>query len=73
MVIVVRTDYDDWSTPSTGARSGGDILVWNPVLEDAFDFLRQGIRVVANTLKHQLALTGGEDRLRLEWRQALLR
>ncbi|MGQ7112394.1 hypothetical protein ACUOFC_32990, partial [Escherichia sp. TWPC-MK] len=27
----------------------------------------------ADTLKHQLALTGDEDRLELEWHQALLR
>ena len=32
-----------------------------------------GIRVDADTLKHQLALTGDEDRLQLEWHQALLR
>lgn len=32
-----------------------------------------GIRVDADTLKHQLALTGDEDRLELEWHQALLR
>ena len=34
-------DYDDWSTPTPGGRTGlnGDILVWNPVLQD-------GVRVV---------------------------
>ncbi|WP_395675705.1 hypothetical protein [Enterobacter sp.] len=32
-----------------------------------------GIRVDADALKRQLALTGDEDRLSLEWRQALLR
>ncbi|SPW42399.1 aspartate--ammonia ligase (asparagine synthetase A) [Escherichia coli] len=51
----------------------GDILVWNPVLEDAFELSSMGIRVDADTLKHQLALTGDEDRLELEWHQALLR
>ncbi|MGQ7076396.1 aspartate--ammonia ligase, partial [Escherichia sp. SP-MK2] len=50
-----------------------DILVWNPVLEDAFELSSMGIRVDADTLKHQLALTGDEDRLELEWHQALLR
>ncbi len=32
-------DYDDWSTMSEAgefAGLNGDILVWNPVLEDAF-------------------------------------
>jgi len=32
-----------------------------------------GIRVDAKALKHQLQLTGDEDRLQLEWHQALLR
>ena len=68
-------DYDDWSTPSELGHAGlnGDILVWNPVLEDAFELSSMGIRVDADTLKHQLALTGDEDRLELEWHQALLR
>ncbi|VEB03363.1 asparagine synthetase AsnA [Klebsiella pneumoniae] len=34
---------------------------------------RWGIRVDAEALKRQLALTGDEDRLKLEWHQALLR
>lgn len=51
----------------------GDILVWNPVLEDAFELSSMGIRVDADALKHQLSLTGDEDRLSLEWHQALLR
>ena len=68
-------DYDDWSTPSELGHAGlnGDILVWNPVLEDAFELSSMGIRVDADTLKHQLALTGDEYRLELEWQQALLR
>lgn len=32
-----------------------------------------GIRVDAEALKRQLAITGDEDRLKLEWHQALLR
>jgi len=32
-----------------------------------------GIRVDAEALKRQLAVTGDEDRLQLEWHQALLR
>jgi aspartate--ammonia ligase len=32
-----------------------------------------GIRVDADALKRQLAVTGDEDRLQLEWHQALLR
>ena len=68
-------DYDDWSTPAAEGYAGlnGDILVWNPVLEDAFELSSMGIRVDADALKRQLAITGDEDRLQLEWHQALLR
>jgi aspartate--ammonia ligase len=51
----------------------GDILVWNPVLEDALELSSMGIRVDADALKRQLNITDDEDRLRLDWHQALLR
>lgn len=62
-------DYDDWSTVGESEYAGlnGDILVWNPVLEDAFELSSMGIRVDAEALKRQLAVTGDEDRLQLEW------
>lgn len=68
-------DYDDWSTTSFEGLSGlnGDILVWNPVLEDAFELSSMGIRVDAAALQRQLALTEDEDRLQLEWHQSLLK
>ncbi|MGY5959177.1 aspartate--ammonia ligase [Kosakonia sp. BK9b] len=68
-------DYDDWSTAAEEGFKGlnGDILVWNPVLEDALELSSMGIRVDADALQHQLKLTGDEDRLHLEWHQALLR
>lgn len=68
-------DYDDWSTPGETGLHGlnGDILVWNPVLEDAIELSSMGIRVDADALKRQLNITGDEDRLRLDWHQALLR
>lgn len=68
-------DYDDWSTPGETGLHGlnGDILVWNPVLEDALELSSMGIRVDADALKRQLNITGDEDRLRLDWHQALLR
>ncbi|WP_134876902.1 aspartate--ammonia ligase [Cronobacter dublinensis] len=67
-------DYDDWTTPTEDGFAGlnGDILVWNPLLEDAFEISSMGIRVDADALKRQLALTGDRDRLALEWHQALL-
>ena len=68
-------DYDDWTTPAADGTAGlnGDIVVWNPVLQDAFELSSMGIRVDAAALKHQLALTGDEERMKLEWHQSLLR
>ena len=40
-------DYDDWSL-------NGDILLWNPILESAFEISSMGIRVDAATLHSQL-------------------
>lgn len=67
-------DYDDWSTINEEGYKGlnGDILVWNPVLESAFEISSMGIRVDADTLKRQLALTGDEDRLLFDWHKALI-
>lgn len=68
-------DYDDWTSPSVNGFTGlnGDIIVWNPVLQDAFELSSMGIRVDADTLKRQLALTDDADRMKLEWHQSLLR
>ena len=41
-------DYDDWSL-------NGDILLWNPILESAFEISSMGIRVDAAALHSQLA------------------
>ena len=41
-------DYDDWSL-------NGDILLWNPVLDSAFEISSMGIRVNAESLHAQLA------------------
>ena len=40
-------DYDDWTTPTSGGYCGlnGDIVVWNPVLERAYEISSMGIRV----------------------------
>ncbi|WP_447871395.1 aspartate--ammonia ligase [Serratia fonticola] len=68
-------DYDDWTTPGFEGLKGlnGDIVVWNPVLQDAFELSSMGIRVDAAALQHQLTLTDDLDRLKLEWHQSLLR
>lgn len=51
----------------------GDILVCGTRCWRMRSRSLDGIRVDAEALKRQLALTGDEDRLKLEWHQALLR
>jgi len=67
-------DYDDWSTPSEKGYFGlnGDIIVWNPVLEMAFELSSMGIRVDADSLKKQLKLRGAEKRSELLFHRRLL-
>lgn len=67
-------DYDDWTTPSEGEYKGlnGDILVWNPVLERAFELSSMGIRVDETALRKQLALANDEERIKLDWHQDLI-
>lgn len=49
-------DYDDWITESGDGHRGlnGDILVWNPILNMAFELSSMGIRVSPESLKAQL-------------------
>lgn len=67
-------DYDDWSTPTCDKYAGlnGDILVWNPLLEDAFELSSMGIRVSPDVLQKQLSMTSDEDRLEFDWHKALI-
>ncbi|TKB51528.1 aspartate--ammonia ligase [Ferrimonas sediminicola] len=66
-------DYDDWSSESElGKGLNGDILVWNPVLEDAFELSSMGIRVDAETLARQMQLAGKAQELEQPWHKALL-
>jgi len=66
-------DYDDWSTPTErGPGLNGDIFVWNPVLERAFELSSMGIRVDPESLRRQLAITGNEERLGLLFHRRLL-
>ncbi|MBR3953208.1 MAG: aspartate--ammonia ligase [Oscillospiraceae bacterium] len=58
-------DYDDWML-------NGDILVWNPVLEHAFEISSMGIRVDAKALDAQLHASGCEERAKLPFHKALL-
>ncbi|WP_418603776.1 aspartate--ammonia ligase [Hwangdonia sp.] len=67
-------DYDDWSTETGNGKKGlnGDILLWNPILERAFEISSMGIRVDKEALNTQLAIEGAEDRKELMWHKMLL-
>lgn len=67
-------DYDDWTTETINGFKGlnGDIVIWNPVLESAFEISSMGIRVDEGALLHQLAITGTEERKNLYWHSRLL-
>ena len=67
-------DYDDWTTVSEGEYKGlnGDILVWNEQLGTAFELSSMGIRVDETALRLQVALTGDEERLEMDWHKDLL-
>ncbi len=58
-------DYDDWEL-------NGDILLWNEVLEIAFEITSMGIRVDSDAMERQLKLAGVEDRKSLSFQSAVL-
>lgn len=58
-------DYDDWEL-------NGDILLWYPVLNRAFEISSMGIRVDEDSLIKQLKEAGCEDRKKLKFHSDLL-
>lgn len=58
-------DYDDWSL-------NGDILVYYPVLDIAFELSSMGIRVDEDAMLRQLAIRGCPERAELPFHKALL-
>ncbi|MCK4574923.1 aspartate--ammonia ligase [candidate division WOR-3 bacterium] len=66
-------DYDDWSTSTRNGKKGlnGDIIVWNPVIEKAFELSSMGIRVDREAMLRQLKIRNAEDRKELEWHKRL--
>ena len=58
-------DYDDWTL-------NGDILVYHPILDDAFELSSMGVRVDAKALKEQLKKTHAEERTELPYHQNVL-
>jgi aspartate--ammonia ligase len=67
-------DYDDWIAPRPDGGRGlnGDILLWNPVLNRAFEISSMGIRVNAETLLEQLKIRKLEERTRFQFHRMLL-
>lgn len=58
-------DYDDW-------KLNGDILVYNPTLDDAFEISSMGIRVDDRALKEQLKKANANDRIHLPYHQNII-
>jgi aspartate--ammonia ligase len=67
-------DYDDWSTPTTEEYTGlnGDIIVYNPLFERAYEISSMGIRVDAPALLRQLEIRGDMERKDLYFHKRLL-
>ncbi len=66
-------DYDDWSSQTeNGSGLNGDIFVWNPILNRAFELSSMGIRVNPESLKRQLEITGFQGRAKLLFHKRLL-
>ncbi|NDV93961.1 aspartate--ammonia ligase [Dysgonomonas sp. 521] len=67
-------DYDDWTTKSENGYKGlnGDLIVWNPVLEQGMELSSMGIRVNREVLLEQLKQSGQEDRKELYFHKRLL-
>ncbi len=58
-------DYDDWEL-------NGDIIVYYPVLDIAFEISSMGIRVDEDSLKTQLEIAGCMDRAELPFQKAVI-
>lgn len=58
-------DYDDWAL-------NGDILFYNPILDNALELSSMGIRVNSESLMSQLEENGKTDRLKYPYHQDVL-
>ena len=67
-------DYDDWSTLNEEGFNGlnGDLIVWNPLLECAFELSSMGIRVNREAMVRQLSESGCMGRTSLAYHKMLL-
>lgn len=58
-------DYDDWEL-------NGDILIYYPLLDIAYEFSSMGIRVDEDSLLSQIKTAGCEERLQMDFHKKLL-
>lgn len=67
-------DYDDWSTPTADGYQGlnGDILVYNPLFDGAYELSSMGIRVDAPSMLRQLKIRNVAERQELLFHRRLL-
>jgi aspartate--ammonia ligase len=67
-------DYDDWSTETAPGYRGlnGDILVYNRILDTAFELSSMGIRVNPEALEGQLKIRNAENRRNFTFHRRLL-
>jgi len=67
-------DYDDWSTPDADGKKGlnGDILIYYPLLDCAYELSSMGIRVDQKSLKNQLEMRNCSERQELYFHKRLL-
>lgn len=67
-------DYDDWSTKNEEGYFGlnGDIIVWHPALQSAFEISSMGIRVDKLAMSVQLAEKNMEAKKSLSFHSMLL-
>jgi aspartate--ammonia ligase len=69
------SDYDDWVTPNPGGTRGlnGDIMVWYPLLEGAFELSSMEIRVDKKALLEQLKLKREMHKAKWDYHKSLIR
>jgi aspartate--ammonia ligase len=67
-------DYDDWSAETPDGRHGlnGDLLVWNPALDRAFELSSMGIRVSPESLVRQLEMKNETHKLEFDFHKKLI-
>lgn len=67
-------DYDDWTSKSENGFKGlnGDLIVWNPVLEQPMELSSMGIRVDKDILEEQLKIRNQESKKELYFHKRLL-